>query len=69
MNMRPVLREKTIDPSGVEYVTEWYCVPPAVGQLHVVRRDEFLNNYTLRRIYEWDAVNDVPNPDTLKDVT
>jgi hypothetical protein len=45
------LRERHVD-DGVAYVEVWLTPPPAEGVLYRVVRDDWVDDYTERRIYE-----------------
>ena len=52
MSELPLQVDIESDQDG-EYRVEWYCTPPARGQWYSVTREEWVGDYTIRRIYEW----------------
>lgn len=38
------------------YRTEWYCKPPGMHQSFRALREKWNHDYTVRRIYVWEAL-------------
>jgi len=49
---QPVKIESNIDDQGHEYLTYWYCDPPAPDQPYTVVRDEWNADRSVQAIYE-----------------
>lgn len=52
-----VLRETIRPGTPYEYVTEWRCEPPEVGQPYRVVRQEWAEDYAVRRIFDIELLD------------
>jgi hypothetical protein len=51
-----IIRRAFLDYVGEVAEERWACDPPPAGAAYRVLRDEWSDNYTVRTILEWEAV-------------